>query len=289
MIYARIPWIRRIVLCSGVTRQEQVQELLQEYTTSSCGDGSSWSETKSDRIKYICASSANNMNGCGSNVNGCGGVLNQCHHQYHHHHHHHNHNGAENSFNRLVKSALQSLKRLHDAEPYDVVIVHDAHLPYVEESIVYELTIEALKHGAASLGTAEVINNNFLFRFDESSGDVAVENPENSPNFMKRGFLRSVSINASTLSDFLNTFNYRIGFKPQSFQYSIFEAVFDNVCTTPSSPSSPPPFLPLNNLKIYFVFISSVPLMNSTTMSTALFWPKSTRTLRPNLSLTKTL
>lgn len=118
---------------------------------------------------------------------------------------------------------MNTLKR--EDEPYDIIIVHDVLLPYVEEEIIYEITIEALKHGAASLSTSDVISNNFLFRFDESN----VDNPENSPNFMKKGFLRSVSMNSATISDFLNTSNYRIGFKPQSFQYSIFEVIFNNV------------------------------------------------------------
>lgn len=118
---------------------------------------------------------------------------------------------------------MNSLKREDD--PYDIIIVHDVQMPYVDEEIIYEITMEALKHGAASLSTADVIGSNFLFRFDESN----VENPENSPNFMKKGFLRSVSMNSATISDFLNTSNYRIGFKPQSFQYSIFEVIFNNV------------------------------------------------------------
>lgn len=208
--FEKIPWIRRIVLCSTTNRQEQVQEILQEYSTDS-----------HERIKYICApnmSMSNGNSGSSSSNNGSN------HYYNHHHPGHNNQHPVENTFNRLLKFSMNCLKR--EDEPYDIIIVHDVQLPYVEEEIIYEITIEALKHGAASLSTSDVISNNFLFRFDESN----VDNPENSPNFMKKGFLRSVSMNSATISDFLNTSNYRIGFKPQSFQYSIFEVIFNN-CT----------------------------------------------------------
>lgn len=158
---------------------------------------------ETERIKYICTQSVTINNGTG------GGN----HSSMNHH---------ENTFNRLLKFSLNNLKR---EEAYDVILVHDVFLPYIEEEIIYNLTIEALKHGAASLSTFDVIDNNFLFKFDESN----IENPENSPNFMKKGFLRSACLNSGVIADFLNTSNYRIGFKPQSFQYSIFEVIFENV------------------------------------------------------------
>lgn len=158
--------------------------------------------SENERIKYICTPSILSHNTNGS-------------HTPNNHYH-------ENTFNRLLKFSLHNLRR---EEPYDIIIVHDINLPYVDEETIYNVTLEAIKHGAASLSTCDIINNNFLYKFDESD----IENPENSPNFMKKGFLRSISLSSGTISDFLNTSNYRIGFKPQSFQYSIFEVIFENV------------------------------------------------------------
>lgn len=120
-----------------------------------------------------------------------------------------------------MKFCLNYLKREEDC---DIIIVHDVNLPYIDEKIIRNLTAEALKNGVSCLATSDVIEHNLLFKLDEKNIE---EDDENDLNMKK--IFRSVSVNGALSSDYMDSKDFRIGYKPQAFQYSIFKMMFDNV------------------------------------------------------------
>lgn len=186
LFYSRIPWISRILLCSTSCRQEQLQEIIAIHSNLS------------ERIKYICTPSLAVNNG----------NTNLTHH--------------ENTFNRLLKFSFNHLNR---EDEYDLVIVHDIRLPYVEEKTIYNLTVEALRHGVSCLTTDEFLEHNTLFKSEDSNS----QDSENAPSYMSPStYSRSLSSGYGSVS-VLDTANYKIGFKPQAFQFSILRIIFENV------------------------------------------------------------
>lgn len=130
----------------------------------------------------------------------------------------------ENTFNRLLKSSLNHLNR---EEEYDIIIVHDITLPYIEELSFFNLTLEALRHGVSCMATSEILGQNTLFKLDES---IYEESENMSSNFMSPNkYRRSLSTAFGTVLDQMESFNYKIGYKPQAFQHSIFRIIFENV------------------------------------------------------------
>lgn len=96
-------------------------------------------------------------------------------------------------------------------------------MPCIDEKIIDDLCLEAFKHGAACLSTAENISNP-LVKIDDSNIEE-----EQAELGTRKDILRSTSVSGALVSDFLDL-NYRICFKPQAFKYSIFLIIFENVC-----------------------------------------------------------
>ena len=192
------------------SKQEQIQELINEFTN------------QPDRIRYLCTS--NFIQPHHNHVHPVGNVL--------HHHNHHNSSlpassiRFDNTFNRLLKFCLNVLKR---EDLYDIVVVHDPDLPLIDEEIMQSVALEALRSGASCLCTSE-ISENLLLKLDESSIDDADENDQQRQQMTKQSFVfNRILSRMGLMQDFLDSSLYRIGSKPQAFQYSIFKIMLDNV------------------------------------------------------------
>ena len=193
----RIRWINSIYICSRPCRLEQIKELMEIYLI------------QSERIKYL-TTQTNLING--------GVIYNSHHHTNNNQHQQSNAQYASNakhervSFNRLLKYSLNHLKREDD---FDIIIVHDIRMPYVEEEVFYGLTLEAVKHGVCSMATSESMSN-FFFKVEENSGS---HDDLNVLDTSSGGFL----------DECINSSIYRMTHKPQAFQFSIFQILIENV------------------------------------------------------------
>lgn len=83
-----------------------------------------------------------------------------------------------------------------------------------------------MNHGAACVSTNDKPEN-LLFKLEESNIDE--ENESQNFNFNTNGSKnRQAILSGAIVSDYFET-NYRIGYKPEAFKYSIFSIIFENV------------------------------------------------------------
>ncbi len=127
-------------------------------------------------------------------------------------------NGTSTTANRLLKLSLNYLSR---GEQNDVIIVHDIKLPYLEEELLACLVTETLKNGVTCLATSELIDQSLLFKMDEAN----IQEAENGTSLTQL----TTPFSSVFVDDYLDSRDYKIGHKPQCFQYSIFDLVFKNV------------------------------------------------------------
>lgn len=83
-----------------------------------------------------------------------------------------------------------------------------------------------MKHGAACISTNDKPEN-LLVKIEDTNIDE--DNETLNYNFNQNGTKnRQVILNGAIASDYFET-NYRIGYKPEAFKYSIFSIIFENV------------------------------------------------------------
>jgi hypothetical protein len=121
--------------------------------------------------------------------------------------------------NRLLKFTLNFLKH---GEQNDIIIVHDIKMPYIDENMLSNLVMEASTNGITCLATSEFIENNLLFKLNETN----IEDIEVREKLMNKQINAYRSV---FFDDYLDSIKYKIGYKPQAFQYSIFNMIFENV------------------------------------------------------------
>ena len=182
-MYHRISWINDIIICCTSWIKEQIQEILSDDSISN-----------SEKIKYI--SPPNKHENIATS----------------------NHDNTL-TMNRLLKFTLNYLKH---GEQNDIIIVHDIKMPYINENMLSNLVLEAAENGVTCLATSEFIENNLLFKLNETN----IEDVEIREKLMNKPIksFRSVFVD-----DYLNSAEFKIGYKPQAFQYSIFNMIFENV------------------------------------------------------------
>ena len=181
-LISRIPFVKSIVLCSTVALQDQIQEILFDHIC------------ENERIKYFF------MRNVSPNRTLHNNSLNQ----------------QSITKNRLLKSFLNSLK---NDEQYDVVVIHDPKNPYVNEKLMRNVCVEAVKNGGSCVSSNEKPSD-LLFKLEDHN--IAEEKQFSFKNSTID------SIGSAIAYEQLDT-NYRVAFKPQAFQFSIFRIIFENV------------------------------------------------------------
>jgi len=119
----------------------------------------------------------------------------------------------------LLKFTLNYLKH---GEQNDIIIVHDINIPYIDESLLSSLVLHAVGNGITCLGSSEFIENNLLFKLNEAN----IEDIEIKESLVNKPFK---SFKSYFVDDYLDSTEYKIGYKPYAFQYSIFNMIFENV------------------------------------------------------------
>ena len=179
-------------MCGTATKEEQIQEIINEYTN------------QPERIKYLC-------------------TTNLPQHQHNHGHASNKLSVRENTVNRILKYSLSLLNR---EETYDIILVHDPNIPIVDEEMVANISLEALKCGDSCLCTTEIAEN-LLFKLNEST--IETDDDSSLNNSVNKSSLNRSTSGNGLLSEYIDSSLYRIGAKPQAFQYSIFKIMFDSV------------------------------------------------------------
>ena len=85
------------------------------------------------------------------------------------------------------------------------------------------LCSEAMRHGASFMSTNDKPEN-FIVRVNETN----IEDETDIKDIAYKKFTRTLSVNGALVSDFFEP-NYRVGYKPEAFKYSIFSIIFENV------------------------------------------------------------
>jgi hypothetical protein len=189
-----LSWINEILICGKPCRVEQIKELTSGYIV------------QSDRIKYFSPQNGHNNN-------------------------HNDHTSQTNqiinyeplSFSRLAKLCVNHLKKEDD---YDIVLVHDIKMPFICEETFINLTLQAVRHGACSMSTSPNIHNKsgHLFKIDRTKS-IKNSSEESLQNFM---LYESNYAQDFDTEYYLNA-DYKITYKPQAFQFSVFQVLIENV------------------------------------------------------------
>jgi hypothetical protein len=130
------------------------------------------------------------------------------------------------SFNHLLKLAIEEFKPVKD---FDILVVHDLRMTYINEHRLRELVLEAIKHGVSTMAS-DSSDTEFMFRVAKKK-PVEVINTLESIESTFGGFLESVeAIRAGVKETCVDLTDLKRTYFPQAFQFSILETLLDNVC-----------------------------------------------------------